>query len=138
MSLSEIDPADMSREQLIEYCYSLEAQLNSEEAHNDLVRVLRLQSQFKLTSSEAKFVALLSEGRLYTKEYLLAKLYPVEADAPGSKIIDVFLCKIRRKIAPFGLTINTIWGGGVQAEQPELIRAVMSGATIELPGEVSA
>lgn len=57
-------------------------------------------------------------GALYTREFLtkpaiMTLLYSDRADAePEIKIVDVFVCKIRAKVAPFGIEIETAWGQG--------------------------
>lgn len=33
-------------------------------------------------------------------------------EEPDAKIVDVFICKARKKIAPFGIQIETLWGQG--------------------------
>ncbi|PZP57433.1 MAG: hypothetical protein DI604_34780 [Delftia acidovorans] len=131
MSLSQIDPADMSRQQLLDYCYSLEALLEANGAQDANIALVNLQTFFQLPPTQAKFLAILSEGRVCSKEYLLTKLYPTDADAPGIKIIDVYLCKIRKKVEPHGITIRTIWATGIQVDQPELLRKVMQGPASE-------
>ena len=43
----------------------------------------------------------------------MAALYePGVDDEPEMKIVDVFICKLRKKIRPFGLEIATVWGLG--------------------------
>lgn len=51
-------------------------------------------------------------GRLRTREQLLSDLYWQEADEPEIKIIDVFVCKLRKKLKPLGVDIVTAWGRG--------------------------
>jgi DNA-binding winged helix-turn-helix (wHTH) protein len=127
MSLSQVDPADMSRQQLLDYCYSLEALLEANNYQDATSGLVNLQTFFQLPPTQAKFLAILSEGRVCSKDYLLTKLYPSDADAPGIKIIDVYLCKVRKKVEPHGISIRTIWGTGLQVEQPELLREIMQG-----------
>jgi DNA-binding response OmpR family regulator len=50
--------------------------------------------------------------RLRSQEQLLTSLYWDRPEEPEVKIIDVFICKIRKKIDPLGLQIQTIWGRG--------------------------
>lgn len=62
----------------------------------------------------------LRRGRVVTKEILLSYLYG-GMDEPGLKIIDVFICKIRRKLMPLsgGLDfIETTWGRGFTLRVP--------------------
>lgn len=66
------------------------------------------------------FRALLdAKGRVLSKEQLLDRLYGLEADdPPESKIVDVFVCKVRKVIEPIGLKIGTAWGRGYYLEAP--------------------
>lgn len=43
---------------------------------------------------------------------LLYQLRPADDDVPQPKIIDVWVCKVRRKVHPLGLIITTSWGRG--------------------------
>ncbi|OCC05155.1 hypothetical protein BA190_09580 [Labrys sp. WJW] len=74
-----------------------------------------LPARFRLTALEERlFKALLSREQA-TKEQLLTAAYShvFSADEiPHVKIIDVLICKVRRKLTPFGVEINTIWGKG--------------------------
>jgi two-component system cell cycle response regulator CtrA len=56
---------------------------------------------------------LLRKGISVAKEAFLTHLYSGR-DVPEIKIIDVFICKIRRKLADHGCPdlIHTIWGRG--------------------------
>lgn len=68
-----------------------------------------------LTGSEALLLQRLAEvfPRIATKEALLEWMYQLTPDAePEIKIIDVYVCKIRKKIAPLGIRIDTAWGKG--------------------------
>ncbi len=70
-----------------------------------------------LTPSEYKVLELLClrKNTLLTKEMCLNHLYNGMSD-PEIKIIDVFVCKLRKKIAAAapsaGRQIETVWGGG--------------------------
>ncbi|MBU8540678.1 winged helix-turn-helix domain-containing protein [Falsiroseomonas tokyonensis] len=61
----------------------------------------------------------LRRGSLVTKQDCLARLYGV-AEGPESRILDVFICKLRRKLAAAGAApcIRTVWGSGYLAEDP--------------------
>ena len=63
-----------------------------------------------------------ANGRTLSKENLLNGLYQLKAfadeDVPEIKIIDVFICKLRKKITPLGITIGTAWGRGYYLEEP--------------------
>lgn len=67
-----------------------------------------------LTQQEfAMFEALRkAKHRVLSKEALLNDLYGLLPDEPEIKIIDVFICKLRKKLKPLGVEIQTVWGKG--------------------------
>jgi two-component system, cell cycle response regulator CtrA len=69
-----------------------------------------------LTGREYDFlqVMMLHKGVLLTKERFLSGLYADAEEAPDLKIVDVFVCKLRRKLAACGAAemIRTVWGRG--------------------------
>jgi two-component system cell cycle response regulator CtrA len=59
----------------------------------------------------------LRDGKPCTKEALMAALYHSEpGDWPEVKIIDVFVCNLRKKLKGTPFTIHTIWGVGYRLE----------------------
>ncbi|SEQ71000.1 two-component system, cell cycle response regulator CtrA [Faunimonas pinastri] len=69
--------------------------------------------EFRLTGSENRVLGVLLKRDLATRNALLAALYRDDGrDQPEEKIIDVFICKLRAKLRPFGLEIATHWGNG--------------------------
>lgn len=68
-----------------------------------------------LTSKEYSILELLvlRKGIALTKEVFLNHLYG-GLDEPDGKIIDVFICKLRKKLSALGLNdlITTVWGKG--------------------------
>ena len=84
----------------------------------DLSRnVITIDGDFvALTQKEYQIVHLLCmrKGAVLSKESFVAHLYG-GIDGPDSKIIDVFICKLRRKLETSGLkraSIDTVWGQG--------------------------
>jgi|SRR5215469_9339407 len=76
----------------------------------------------RLTAKEYSILELLSvrQGTTVTKEMLLSHLYGGMHE-PGLKIIDVFVCHLRKKLAqPTGSKyyIETIWGRGYKLRDP--------------------
>ena len=76
-----------------------------------------------LTAKEYKILELLSlrKGTTLTKEMLLNHLYG-GMDEPELKIIDVFICKLRKKLAAAtgGQNyIETVWGRGYVLREPD-------------------
>ena len=69
----------------------------------------------------------LHRGSLVTKRDFLQRLYGAE-EGPDSRTLDVFICKVRRKLAAAGAAefIRTAWGRGYMAEEPPV--AAVAGA----------
>jgi len=69
--------------------------------------------EFRLTPQETKMLGRLLKGGLVTKEAFMSILYRDHGkDEAEIKIVDVFICKLRRKLKPFDLEITTMWGQG--------------------------
>jgi two-component system cell cycle response regulator CtrA len=80
-----------------------------------------------LTTKEYRILELLAmrQGTPITKDMFLSHLYG-GMDEPDQKIIDVFICKLRKKLmqASGGRDyIETIWGRGYVLRDPEPVRA---------------
>lgn len=74
-----------------------------------------------LTGKEYAILELLvlRRGMVLTKEAFLSHLYG-GMDEPEAKIIDVFICKLRRKLSDAGApsVIGTVWGRGYTVRDP--------------------
>lgn len=77
-----------------------------------------------LTGKEYAILELLvlRKGMVLTKEAFLNHLYG-GMDEPEMKIIDVFVCKLRKKLAQAGADnlIGTIWGRGYMLREPDAV-----------------
>ncbi len=76
-----------------------------------------------LTGKEYQILELLSlrKGTTLTKEMFLNQLYG-GMDEPEIKIIDVFICKLRKKLANASNGknyIETVWGRGYALREPD-------------------
>jgi two-component system cell cycle response regulator CtrA len=93
---------------------SLQLNLDSRE-------VLVAGHQVHLTGKEYAILELLvlRKGMVLTKEAFLNHLYG-GMDEPEMKIIDVFICKLRKKLAQAGADalIGTVWGRGYMLREP--------------------
>lgn len=69
-----------------------------------------------LTATEERFAQLIREKSpgVVSKQSALDLMYAFRADGeqPEIKIIDVFVCKIRPKLEPLGILIETAWARG--------------------------
>ena len=78
-----------------------------------------------LTGKEYQMLELLSlrKGTTLTKEMFLNHLYG-GLDEPEVKIIDVFICKLRKKLNTYAKTdyIETVWGRGYMLRDPQPAR----------------
>lgn len=93
---------------------AMQLSLDSREVHVD-------GQQVHLTGKEYSILELLvlRKGMILTKEAFLNHLYG-GMDEPEMKIIDVFICKLRKKLAQAGAgnLIGTVWGRGYTLRDP--------------------
>lgn len=87
----------------------------------DSREVLAGGTPIHLTGKEYAILELLvlRKGMVLTKEMFLNHLYG-GMDEPEMKIIDVFICKLRKKLATAGVEdiIGTVWGRGYMVREP--------------------
>ncbi|WP_342261864.1 response regulator transcription factor [Alphaproteobacteria bacterium endosymbiont of Tiliacea citrago] len=83
----------------------------------------------KLTNKEYSIleILILKQGHILNKESFLSHLYDESClEQPGDKIVDVFMCKLRKKIQQAhpsaGNYIETVWGRGYMLVDPETKR----------------
>lgn len=58
-----------------------------------------------------------AKGRIQTKENLLRAITPLIDDEPEIKIVDVLVCKVRKKLQGLSVNIETMWGRGYRLSQ---------------------
>jgi two-component system cell cycle response regulator CtrA len=96
------------------------------------------EQQVHLTGKEYAILELLMlrKGIVLTKEMFLNHLYG-GMDEPEAKIIDVFICKLRKKLANFGAgdLIVTVWGRGYMMRDPTKSTVDVRGLS-EVPDDV--
>ena len=83
-----------------------------------------------LTGKEFRIVELLAlrKGSVLSKTAFLSHLYGGTAE-PEPKIIDVFICKLRRKLESAGargVSIETVWGQGYTLRETEAVGQTQS------------
>lgn len=75
---------------------------------------MRFQSppQFGFTRHESVIFGLLMKAKLVSKPAAITALYLHEQDEAEEKIVDVFVCRMRKKLKPYNIEIQTQWGQG--------------------------
>lgn len=69
--------------------------------------------EWRLTPSEQRVMGVLLKREVVSKDAIMATLYRADGrDEAEIKIVDVFICKMRKKLKPFNISINTLWGIG--------------------------
>lgn len=81
---------------------------------------VELPAEWRLTATESRFLStLLSAPGVVTKEALHVGLSDRDEPDTELKIVDVIVCKVRKKLTaamPKGVTaVETVWGRGYQA-----------------------
>lgn len=73
-----------------------------------------------LTVNEADYYSCLAASwpRVVTREFLLDWVYDKDADGKHGKLPDVFIGRIRKKLKPLGVKIETAWGRGYHLIYP--------------------
>ncbi len=72
-------------------------------------------SERRLTNKEREVLCYLAQrpGVVRTKAEILDYVYQLEpGDQPDVKIVDVFVCKLRKKLVGAELVVETMWGRG--------------------------
>lgn len=83
-----------------------------------------VQVEWGLTKSEARVFSHLTTRDQATKQSIMMAMYSDRIDVePEIKIVDVFVCKMRKKLKPFGIEIITLWGAGYALKDREKFKA---------------
>lgn len=87
---------------------------------------------WRLTATETAYLNVLA-GRpgVTSKEAIHTLIYGTARDGgPEVKIVDVIICKLRKKVRPWGVAIETRWGQGYELDAAgmRIIKALQSGA----------
>lgn len=132
-----------SKDKLITRIFDLEAAVQSLKGINDLDKTALLASAFGLSPLEARLVAVLSSGRIMTPRGLVEAIYFDRSQPEDDRIITSFISKVRAKLLPYGVNIETIHGTGRRMHNAEIVQAAMSGERVaavidaELPSPVA-
>lgn len=87
---------------------------------DELGRDFEIHPRYNLTTSEMALLgAIYGTKGVCSKDHAYTVLYGMHDDPPEQKIMDVFVCKLRRKLRPHGVEIKTIWGRGWYLEEED-------------------
>lgn len=126
----------------------VDARLEAVEAENDLLRARIAQLEgllgftivaplsFGLTPGEASVFGALMKRDLMTKETAMAAIYrDLGRDEAEIKIVDVFVCKMRKKLKPFDIIVETVWGHGyrIAPQVKDRVRSLFAAEGIAVP-----
>lgn len=118
---------NLSKDQLICRISDLEAALEALKSVTKIDRAALLAAALGLTAVESRVVALLSTGRIMSIPALMDGVYFEDAiNRPEDRIMSAHIHKIRKKLFPAGVVIETIHGVGFQMEKNSIIEAIMS------------
>ena len=83
---------------------------------------------FGLPPSEAVILAMLMAKVSCTREQFMGAIYDDPDDAANIKIIDVFVCRLRKIMTTHGIVIDRIWGQGyfMTQENKDKCRALIA------------
>ena len=113
---SRLEEVEAERDRLEARVSELESLLFS---HADVLPV-----EWGLTPAETRIVCALMARDVCSKEHLLAVAHDGRTDEPPEiKIVDVFICKVRKKLVPHGITISTLWGAGYRLDDRDGVKA---------------
>jgi DNA-binding response OmpR family regulator len=104
-----------------------EARAENRRLRDELAPPGYVPAVFGLTPIEERaFKALLSREQ-WTKEALFTSIYldHAEDDEPEIKIVDVIICKLRKKLVPLKLEIDTYWCRGYRMSPANRARAAV-------------
>lgn len=65
-----------------------------------------------LTGKEARVFAHLTTRNIASRQSIMMALYSDRLEEPDAQVITTYICKLRAKLKPFGVTITNVWGQG--------------------------
>ena len=75
------------------------------------------------------FATLWKREGVVSRHQIMSAIYgAIIDDAPDPKTVDVFICKLRKKLVPLGITIVTVWGQGWRLEDKSAVTVPTSPA----------
>jgi DNA-binding response OmpR family regulator len=84
--------------------------------------VVRNRQAVRLSRREFQLLECLNRSpcRTVTHGQILDHIYGLESDEPDWHILSIMVHRLRKKVAPLGLTIETVWGQGFALKSSDL------------------
>lgn len=101
-------PCEVERDELLERIRQLESELY----HTDWIA----PSEFGLTRQEQAFLACLLTREMRSHDSILTAISNGNADV-DSRLSQVVACKVRRKLKPYGIDVQRVWGIGYRISE---------------------
>lgn len=123
-----VDPETMTRDALISLVYDLQSQVEALHGAKAENQTMAIQKAFNMTVQEARMLSALLDGRPHSKDSIFNTVwFDRMYDPPEKKIVDVVICKIRKKLFPYQIRIETIWGAGYLLKDCDRVSSVLNG-----------
>lgn len=91
---------------------------------------LQAPREWGLTRAEEKYLVALLDQKRVDKTAIYNTVYGDDDSGPEIKIVDVIVCKLRKKLKPLGINIVTVWGRGYEVEDRDAVRALMGASPV--------
>lgn len=98
-------------------------------ASDELTALADSLRPLKLTATEALIAAALMLNGLLTRSELKAVACPNQSVQP--KIVDVYVCKMRKKLQPYGAAVETLWGRGYRMDDVSRLKLMAAVGKLE-------
>ena len=87
-----------------------------------VLRVLATLERYQLTTQQSRLTAALLKvrGRILSKEQIMDMVYKEKHvdEQPGEKIIEVYICYLRKRIPQMREQLENVWGRGYRIAPP--------------------
>jgi len=130
MHISDKEPEQMSRGELLSYVAKLEVSLELKRDDDREAGKRRLMAAYNISPAHAALLEALATRDLLTREVgLMVTARGARTDDRDPKIVDVFICRLRQVLRDRGISIENVWGAGYYlSEGRALVKSVLSGA----------
>ena len=81
---------------------------------------IELHRCWRLSPSEEQILRLLLSGGLKTRTGIMFFLY--NEHEPLDRVLDIFIFRLRQKLATHGIEIETVWGQGFRMSDTDIVR----------------